>query len=285
MLIKTQSLTPEVLHVVRDKGTEQPFTGAYDKTEAAGSYLCRQCGLALFRSQTKFHSSCGWPSFDEEIKGTVAQHLDADGRRSEIICARCHAHLGHVFHGEKFTEKNTRHCVNSTSLDFVPDLTVMDTEEAIFAAGCFWGVEYYFKKLPGVLIAEVGYCGGDVDHPSYKDICRGDTGHLEAIRVVYDTSKLSYADVVKYFFEIHDPTQKDGQGPDLGSQYLSAIFYYDDNQKNTAAELIGVLEKKNLKIATQLLPVRVFWPAEDYHQDYYTKVGKQPYCHHYEKRF
>lgn len=285
MKMKTQSLLPEIVRIVRDKGTEHPFTGDYDKYDEAGSYLCRQCGLGLYRSQTKFHSGCGWPSFDEEIKGAVAQHLDADGKRSEIVCARCHAHLGHVFHGEGFTDKNTRHCVNSASLDFVPDLKVIDTEEAIFAAGCFWGVEYYFKKLPGVLKTEVGYSGGNQAYPTYKDVCRGDTGHYEAIRVVYDSSKLTFADVVKYFFEIHDFRQTDGQGPDIGQQYLSAIFYFDENQKKTAEELIDVLKKKNLSVATAVLPVSIFWPAEAYHQDYYAKVNKNPYCHTYHKVF
>ena len=285
MVMKGQTLVPSVLRIIRDKATEYPFTGLYDKSDSAGTYLCRQCGLALFRSTTKFHSGCGWPSFDEEIKGSVAQHLDADGRRSEITCARCHGHLGHVFHGEGMTLKDTRHCVNSASLDFVPDMQVVDTEEAIFAAGCFWGVEYYFKKLAGILKVEVGYTGGKKDEPTYKEICRGDTGHYEAIRVVFDSSQLSYSDVVKYFFEIHDPTQSNGQGPDIGDQYLSAVFYFNDKQKVIAEDLIKVLEAKHLKIATKLLPVAVFWPAEEYHQDYYAKEGKTPYCHHYEKRF
>lgn len=285
MLVKTHSLLPDVIKIIRDKATEYPFTGEYDGLETAGTYLCRQCGLALFRSQTKFHSGCGWPSFDEEIKGTVAQHLDADGRRSEIVCARCHGHLGHVFHGENMTAKNTRHCVNSVSLDFVPDLTVIDTEEAIFAAGCFWGVEYLFKKLPGVLKTQVGYCGGSKSNPTYKEICHGDTGHFEAIRVVYDLKKLSFTDVAKYFFEIHDPTQADGQGPDLGDQYLSAIFCYDDNQKKISQDLIQQLKAKNINAVTRLLPVSTFWPAEEYHQDYYTKEHKAPYCHRYQKRF
>lgn len=285
MLMKTKSLTPEVLAVIRDKGTEHPFTGCYDKNDVAGTYLCKQCGLALFRSKSKFHSGCGWPSFDEEIKGTVAQHLDADGIRSEIVCARCHGHLGHVFYGENMTPKNTRHCVNSASLDFVSDFGVADTEEAIFAGGCFWGVEHLFKNLPGVVKTEVGYTGGRKLNPTYKEVCHGDTGHYEAIRVVYDVNILTYTDVVKYFFEIHDPTQADGQGPDYGEQYLSAIFYYNDMQKKIAQTLIQQLENNSYHIATRLLPVSTFWPAEDYHQDYYAKVDKAPYCHRYEKRF
>lgn len=282
---KSASLTPQQQRIIQEKATEYPFSGQYNDLEEAGTYLCRRCGLALFRGQSKFHSGCGWPSFDEEIPDAVEYKLDADGHRTEILCNRCHAHLGHVFQGEQFTQKNKRHCVNSASLDFVADRHVQDTEEAIFAAGCFWGVEYYFKKLPGVLKTEVGYAGGIVENPTYEQICSGKTGHFEVIRVIYDPGKISYEALVKYFFEIHDPTQTNGQGPDLGQQYLSVIFFYNDEQKRVANSLIKQLQEKNLKIATQLLPVHTFWPAENYHQDYYTKTGKQPYCHHYQKRF
>lgn len=285
MISKKNSLTPAELKVIRDKGTEHPFTGEFEKWDQPGTYLCRQCGLALFRSQSKFHSACGWPSFDEEISQNVLKKTDADGHRIEILCARCQAHLGHVFQGEGFTTKNIRHCVNSLSLDFVPDLTVNDTEEAIFAAGCFWGVEYYLKKLAGVLKTSVGYVGGHLLNPTYQDVCAGNSGHVEAIRVLYDPTKLSYQQLVKYFFEIHDPTQVNGQGPDLGEQYLSVIFYFDEEQKKTAQAVIKELENKGYAVATRLLPVAPFWRAEDYHQDYYQKTGKQPYCHHYQKRF
>ena len=285
MILKTNTLPLPVLRIVRDKATEYPFTGDYNDAEQAGTYLCRQCGVALFRSQTKFHSACGWPSFDEEIVGAVKRETDADGKRTEILCARCGAHLGHVFQGEGYTEKNERHCVNSASLDFVSDRQVTETEEALFAAGCFWGVEYYFKKLPGVLKTEVGYTGGDKENPSYEEVCAKNTGHFEAIRVLYDPKKISYEALTQYFFEIHDPTQTNGQGPDLGEQYLSVIFYYDEAQKTIAKKLIEQLEKKGLLIATQVLPVNIFWRAAAYHQDYYMKTGKQPYCHHYVKRF
>ncbi|SRR5579885_2359877 len=285
MVLKTASLPDIILAVVRNKGTERPFSGEYDDFGDSGTYLCRQCGLPLFRSATKFHSGCGWPSFDEEIKGAVVRERDADGVRTEILCARCHGHLGHVFSGEGFTAKNTRHCVNSLSLDFVPSLDVRDTDEAIFAAGCFWGVEYYFKKLPGVLKTEVGYSGGIKKNPTYQEVCEKTTGHYEVIRVVYDPDKISYEALTKFFFEIHDPTQTDGQGPDIGEQYLSVIFYYNEEQKSTAIGLINELEKMGYQVATKVLPVSTFWRAEVYHQDYYTKTQKQPYCHRYEKKF
>lgn len=284
-MIKTASLPEIILAVVQDKGTEKPFSGEYDQFGDAGTYLCRQCGLALFRSTTKFHSGCGWPSFDAEISDAVRRVPDMDDRRVEILCSRCAAHLGHVFHGEGFTAKNIRHCVNSLSLDFVADLNVTDTEEAIYAAGCFWGVEYYFKQLSGVLKTQVGYSGGDKIHPSYNDVCSGFTGHYEVLRVIYDPAVIDFKKLTQYFFEIHDATQHDGQGPDIGKQYKSAIFYYNDEQKKIAEDVMMQLEKMNYKLATQLLPVKTFWPAEEYHQDYYSRNGKQPYCHRYTKIF
>lgn len=158
-------------------------------------------------------------------------------------------------------------------------------EEAIFAAGCFWGVEYYFKKLPGVTQVEVGYTGGHKSNPSYQEVCTGNTGHIEALRVLYDPQIITYMQLAKYFFEIHDPTQSDGQGPDLGEQYLSVIFYHNETQEKIAHRLIKELEQKGYDIATQVLPASTFWSAEEYHQNYYEKTGKKPYCHRYVKRF
>jgi len=282
---KTASLTPSIIDIVKHKKTERPFSGEYNDFEGAGTYLCRVCGLALFRAQAKFPSGCGWPSFDEELPNAVTYKPDPDGHRTEIICARCHAHLGHVFSGEKYTLKNTRHCVNSLSLDFVPSQTVLDSEEALFAAGCFWGVEYYFKKLNGVLKTEVGYTGGHTENPTYEEVCYHKTGHFEAIRVVFDPKIISYEEIAAYFFEIHDPGQQDGQGPDKGEQYLSVAFYYDDQEKDILLKLIKKLKENGYEVATKLLPVTPFWPAENYHQNYYEKTKKTPYCHHYEKKF
>ncbi|MBV9575942.1 MAG: bifunctional methionine sulfoxide reductase B/A protein [Gammaproteobacteria bacterium] len=284
-MIKTASLPDNLLAVIKEKGTEKPFSGEYNDFGDSGSYLCRQCGLALFRATSKFHSGCGWPSFDEVITNAVVSKPDVDGERTEIMCVRCRAHLGHVFAGENFTFKDTRHCVNSLSLDFVTDKNVQDTEEAIYAAGCFWGVEYYFKQLPGVLKTQVGYTGGQKKYPTYQEICAGNTGHYEAIRVLYDPRQLSYENLTKFFFEIHDPTQTQGQGPDLGQQYLSVIFYYDDEQKKIAERLMQELKQLGFAVATRLLPVSPFWSAETYHQDYYQKTAKKPYCHRYEKKW
>lgn len=284
-LDKTASLTPAIRRIVNDKATEYPHSGQYNDIKTKGTYLCRRCGLALFRAESQFPSGCGWPSFDEDIIQSVKQQRDADGHRTEILCERCDAHLGHVFHGEYLTRKNTRHCVNSASLDFVPDSSVLDTEEAIVAGGCFWGVDHFLRLIPGVLKVEAGYIGGHVANPSYELVCFGNTGHYEAVRVVYDKAKTDYEAVIKRFFEIHDPTQRSGQGPDLGQQYQSAIFCYDDEQTKIAGSLINRLQQRGYKVATRLLEMAIFWPAEDYHQDYYAKHHKAPYCHRPEARF
>lgn len=284
-LDKTPSLTPELKRIINDKATEYPNTGKYNALAQKGSYLCRRCGLALFRAERQFHSGCGWPAFDQSIIQSVKELPDVDGRRTEIVCDRCHAHLGHVFYGEQYTASNYRHCVNSASLDFVADEKVMDSEEAIVAGGCFWGVEHFMLEIPGVLAVESGYTGGLVANPTYEQVCNGSTGHYEAVRIVYDKDRTDYETIIKRFFEIHDPTQASGQGPDIGSQYRSAVFCYNDYQFGIAQALISRLENKGYKVATRLLAVTPFWPAEEYHQNYYAKHQKAPYCHRPEARF
>ncbi len=274
-----KNLTEEEKRVIIHKGTEAPFTGKFVENFDSGIYLCKQCNAPLYRSEDKFHSECGWPSFDDEIPGTVERKPDKDGRRTEILCNNCGGHLGHVFIGEGYTKKNTRHCVNSISMKFIK------TETAIFAGGCFWGVEYHFNKVDGVIFVEVGYIGGTVDNPTYKQVCDGNTGHAEATRIFYDPDKVDYEELAKLFFEIHDPTQVNRQGPDIGYQYRSAVFYTNDEQKKIAKKLIVQLEQKNYDIATTIEKTDKFWVAENYHQDYYENKGIKPYCHSYTKRF
>jgi peptide methionine sulfoxide reductase msrA/msrB len=281
-------LTAEEKRVIVNKGTERPFIGKYTDHKQKGTYTCKWCDAPLYTSDTKFDSHCGWPSFDDEIPGAVTRHADPDGSRTEIVCANCGGHLGHVFTGEGFTPKNTRHCVNSISLNFKPYDPMENqskTETAIFAGGCFWGVQHYFDKAPGVLKSEVGYTGGTKANPTYKEVCAHTTGHVEAIRVTYNPEVTSYEAMAKLFFEIHDPTQTNGQGPDLGPQYLSEVFYVDENQRLITEKLIGILKQKGLKVATKVRPAATFWPAEEYHQEYYEKTGGTPYCHAYTRRF
>lgn len=273
-----RTLTPEEERVIVHKGTEAPFTGEYTNTEDEGVYTCRRCGAMLYRSTDKFHSGCGWPAFDDEIPGAVTRLPDADGRRTEILCAHCGGHLGHVFTGEKLTKKNVRHCVNSISMLFIPESEAR-YGRAIFAGGCFWGVEYWMERQPGVVSATSGYTGGHLDHPSYEDLHRGGTGHAEAVEVLFDPLATDFETLAKVFFEIHDPTQVDGQGPDVGPEYRSAIFYIDNEQKAIAERLIAELGAKGLAVVTEVVPAGVFWPAEDYHQDYFTLRKTTPTCH------
>ncbi len=278
-------LTPEEENVILNKGTERPFTGKFYKNTEKGTYTCKRCGAALYLSSDKFDSDCGWPSFDDEIKGAVKRTLDADGSRTEITCANCGAHLGHVFEGERLTPKNTRYCVNSISMNFIPANAIKVKDTALFAGGCFWGVEYFFQKEPGVLTTEVGYTGGKTSHPTYKEVCNHSTGHAETARIIFDPTKTSFEKLAKLFFEIHDPTQMDRQGPDIGDQYRSEIFYLNQEQKEISEKLIRILKEKGLNVVTKVTPASIFWKAEDYHQQYYEDKGGKPYCHSYIKKF
>lgn len=278
-------LTNEERRIIIDKGTDRPFTGELTDNFVEGRYYCRQCDAPLYVSNSKFHSDCGWPSFDQEIRGAVKKVPDPDGERTEIICSRCNGHLGHVFYGEQYTDKNTRHCVNTTSLAFVPKKSKDRANVAVFAGGCFWGVEYYFLRAKGVKRVTSGYTGGSVRNPSYDDVLTKKTGHYEAVEVEFDPKKTDFETLARLFFEIHDPTQADGQGADIGPQYLSAIFFQDEEQREASEKLVKILEGKGLKIATQLKPARKFWRAEEYHQRYYEKNGGTPYCHVRVKRF
>ncbi len=278
-------LNAQEARIIEHKGTEAPYSGIYDKQMGAGVYGCKKCDTPLFISSSKFDSGCGWPSFDEAIMDHVKSDLDADGEREEIVCNHCHGHLGHVFKGERLTSKNTRHCVNSISIRFISAYNEQGYERAVVAGGCFWGVDYLLKKEKGVVSTESGYIGGHVVNPTYEEVCSHLTGHVEACEVFFDPEKTSYEKILEAFFEIHNFTQKDGQGPDIGPQYLSKIYIYSPKQQKTAEDLIEKLKKMGYKVATTIEYGMPFYKAENYHQNYYEKTGKTPYCHLKKKIF
>ena len=276
----TNRLTDIERYVMEQKGTERPFTGEYYDFFEEGTYVCKRCGTALYRSNDKFRSGCGWPSFDDEIKGAVKRILDADGRRTEIQCAKCGAHLGHVFIGEGFTPKDTRHCVNSVSLKFVPlKKKYSNMKEIYFAGGCFWGTEHYFKQLRGVVDTKVGYANGNTDNPTYREVCTDKTGFAETVRVVYDPDVITLEFLTEMYFRAIDPTSVDQQGPDIGSQYRTGIYYKDDADKAEIRKVYDSMRQKlGSRMAVEFLPLKNFYYAEEYHQDY---LDKNPagYCH------
>ncbi len=283
-LMNEGKLTLEERRIIVNKGTETPYSGKFTNLKAEGLYTCRQCGAPLYRSFDKFDSQCGWPSFDDEIAGAIFRSLDADGHRIEISCASCKGHLGHVFNDEGFTDKNTRHCVNSISLNFIP---IEELEIAYFAGGCFWGVEFQMQKAAGVLSTRVGYMGGKEENPAYEDVSSHITHHAETVEVIFDPQKTNFETLAKLFFETHDPTQLNRQGPDIGAQYRSEIFFNTPAQKATAETLIGILKEKGYDVVTKITDAASypFWKGEVYHQNYYNRRQSMPYCHFHIKRF
>jgi len=264
-------LTTEEQCILKDKGTEEPFTGEYNEHFEAGVFICRACENPLYESNTKFNSGCGWPSFDDEIEGAINRHEDLNGGtiRTEICCANCDGHLGHVFTGEQITEKDTRHCVNSLSIRFK---AYSQLEKATFGAGCFWSVEKLFRDTNGVYLARVGYMGGTTDMPTYNQVCSGTTNHAEVVDLYFDPEKISYPELLTIFLENHNPTTLNRQGVDIGTQYRSVVFYYNQQQQKQAEQL-KIAKQGNFEndIVTQIVPSEKFYRAEEYHQNYQNK--------------
>jgi len=280
-------LNEEERRVILNDGTEPAFCGTLTDNKKNGTYVCRLCNLPLFKSDAKFTSGTGWPSFfqpyDEDHVGT---HEDNSWHmvRTEIVCARCDGHLGHLFDdGPKPTGK--RFCVNSVSLVFVDDgdelpempSTQSGYKTAYFAGGCFWGVEDRFAQLDGVHDSVSGYQGGDDTSPTYKEVCSGVTGHAESVMLRYDPSVISYEELLAFFFKIHNPTQGNRQGPDIGTQYRSAIYPTDEKQMALAKQFLQDQQQEgkwsDRKITTELKMAPKFYKAEEYHQDYHLKHG------------
>ncbi len=305
----SKKLTSDQYYILRKAGTERAGTGALLKNKAEGLYVCAACSLPLFDSNTKFESGTGWPSFHTPVaKENVLDKKDVTlGMvRIENVCARCGGHLGHVF-SDGPQPTGLRYCMNSESLRFVAktDLKAegekmakelekeksmpkvgdrlpepeLDAElaaatgeaTAIFAGGCFWCTEAVFENVDGVTDVVSGYIGGKVKNPSYEAVCTGTTGHAEAIRLKYDPSKVTYGQLLRIHFATHNPTELNKQGPDKGTQYRTALFPTDDEQKNVAAAYIKQLDAAgefSKSIATTIEPNDTFYVAEEYHQDF-----------------
>ncbi|MEO0631352.1 MAG: bifunctional methionine sulfoxide reductase B/A protein [Planctomycetota bacterium] len=283
-----KDLTDEERRVLLNDGTEPAFCGTLLDNKMEGVYACKLCGLQLFESKTKFDSGTGWPSFDRPVD---IQHITYKEDRSygmfrtEIECSRCSGHLGHVF-SDGPTDTGRRYCLNSASLDFFEQGAELpmrsqpvQTETAYLAGGCFWGVEHYFQKQAGVIDVVSGYQGGHVENPTYRAVCTGETGHAESVRITYDPSQITFRELLEVFFVVHDPRQLNRQGPDIGTQYRSAIFAVDESQKATAEAFIKEAASdpkfKGRPIVTEVNDYATFYEAEDYHQDYNARTGRQ----------
>ena len=289
-------LSPEQYRILRSQGTERPFCGTLLDNKQQGVYTCAGCGLPLFSSSAKFNSGTGWPSFFQPIAEENVSQREDDSHgmiRVEINCARCDGHLGHVF-PDGPPPTRLRFCLNSESLKFTPSDQLASLAEptgdtaqatgnsatAVFAGGCFWCTEAAFEQLKGVSDVTSGYAGGTKETANYRAVCNSDTGHAEVIRVTYDPTKISYDQLLDVFFDAHDPTLLNRQGNDVGTQYRSAIFYADEQQKQAAQAKIGELTERKAfprPIVTKLEPLTAFYPAEDYHQDYARLNPDQPY--------
>lgn len=278
-------LSPDLYAVAREADTERAFTGTMWKSETKGTYYCATCGNKLFKSDQKFVSSCGWPSFFEQNNKESITFKDDNSygmRRIEALCGRCDSHLGHLFDdGPEPTGK--RYCMNAISLDFVPDgvtAATGDLETVVIGGGCFWCVEAVYQNLDGVKSVYSGYAGGTVENPSYEEVSTGRTGAAEVVEITYDKTKTNLDEIFKVFFTVHDPTTLNRQGADVGTQYRSVIFYKNENEKKVAQDLIKELNTEvfSNKIVTTLEPLKKFYKAEEYHQGYYENNKNKPYC-------
>src|SRR5262245_14895731 len=300
-----RKLSAEQFAVTQQCGTEPPFHNAYWNNHKPGIYVDVVSGEPLFSSLDKFDSGTGWPSFTQPVKGTeIVEKKDTEFGmvRTEVRSKVADSHLGHVFDDGPADKGGLRYCINSASLKFIP-VEEMDQagygqylepfvkaglakvpvhETAILAGGCFWGMEEIIRKIPGVIKTTVGYSGGTTANTTYEEVCTGGTGHAEAVQVEFDSARLSYENLLDYFFRLHDPTTLNRQHNDVGPQYRSAIFCTSETQKQTAERVKAKWEKSgkfSRPITTEITAAGKFYPAEEYHQKYLVKHPGGYTCH------
>jgi peptide methionine sulfoxide reductase msrA/msrB len=283
-----KELSPDQYYVLRQKGTERPYTGQLLMNKKKGVYKCAACGNELFTDEMKFDSHCGWPSFDKEIEGGKIKTIRDTTHgmiRTEIVCAKCDGHLGHLF-DDGPTETGMRYCVNSLSLEFVNKKDLEEnsnssTKTLMLGGGCYWCVEAVYEMLDGIIKVESGFSGGKVKNPSYEEVCSGTTGHAEVVKLTYDNSKTSFEEILQVFFTVHDPTTLNRQGADVGTQYRSVIFCNNNSEIEKAKDIIDALNKANVysnPIVTEVALASEFYKAKQDHQNYYQQNKEQGYC-------
>jgi len=294
---KKERLTDKTMsyYVTKQGGTEKAFNNAYWDNKEAGIYVDVNTGEALFSSLDKYDSGTGWPSFSKAIDtAKIQEEKDTKIGYERTEVRTDESHLGHVF--DDGPNGGDRYCINSAAMRFIPfeDLEkegyeeyveLFPYEKATLAGGCFWGVEQLLSEIEGVISAVSGYTGGTKENPTYSQVSFGNTGHAEAVQIYYDPKIISYSEVLDIFWRLHNPTQKNRQGPDVGTQYRSAIFYHSEEQRRIAEESKAVFDAKKIfrkPAITEIVPASTFYPAEEHHQDYYQKNTAR-ICHNLRK--